>query len=250
MEILGVKDSVVQSLRAQIIIGEFAPGQKLNEVALSSLLGISRPPLREAFRVLENEHLIQSLPRRGTYVSDLSIQDLRDVFQARVMIECYSIDLLHAKNVRRVPGVESALNFASKLSIPSYDNKEEMLRYLEAAVAYHQKLIESTGNHWVQRFYNSIHSSLTRYEFIYTYLSGHPYRRKKEHREILALIGRGDYEKAKELLRSHIFAVADILEKRIARGSAAMAPAARTKTRLPASPRVDGRRSSGPLLAK
>ena len=66
MKVLGVKDSVVQSLRTQIIIGELTPGQKLNELVLSSLLGISRPPLREAFRLLENEHLAHSIPRKGT----------------------------------------------------------------------------------------------------------------------------------------------------------------------------------------
>ena len=232
MDILGVKDSVVQSLRTQIIIGDLAPGQKLNETALSSVLGISRPPLREAFRVLENEHLTHSIPRRGTYVSDLSVQDLREVFQARVMIECYAIDLLKAKKVCHLPDVESAMKLASMMSIPSHDDKEEMLRYLGAAVAYHQKLIESTGNQWVQRFYNSIHSSLTRYEFIYTRLAGQPYRRRKEHLEILTLIKRGNYEKAKEFLRSHIHDVADILERKIVRKSIPTAPALRMKTRL------------------
>jgi DNA-binding GntR family transcriptional regulator len=219
MKVLGVKDSVVESLRTQIIIGELIPGQKLNELALSSLLGISRPPLREAFRLLENEHLAHSIPRKGTYVSNLSVQDLREVFQARVMIECYAIDLLKAKNIRYLPEMESALESTSGLTIPSYENKEKVLRYLETLIAYHKKLIESTGNLWVQRFYNSIHPSLTRYEFIYTYLPGRPHKYRKEHREILTLIKEGDYEKAKQLLGLHIDSVVDILERNIGKRS-------------------------------
>jgi DNA-binding GntR family transcriptional regulator len=65
METLSVTKSRVHPLRENIIIGEFAPGQKLNEIELSSRLGISRPPLREAFRLLENEHLVRSIPRKG-----------------------------------------------------------------------------------------------------------------------------------------------------------------------------------------
>jgi len=217
VEVLGVKESVVQYLRINIITGELAPGQKLNELELSVLLGISRPPLREAFRILENEHLTFSIPRKGTYVSDLSIRDLREVFQARVMIECWAIDLLKAKNIRYLPDVESALALTSGLSLPSYDNREEMLGYLKTVIAYHRKLVESAGNRWLVHFYNSIHSSLTRYQFIYAHIPGQSNEYKKKHKEILALIRRGDYEKAKELLRTHINSVVDILENNISR---------------------------------
>jgi len=219
MEVLGVKESVVQYLRKKIIVGELAPGQKLSEVQLASLLGVSRPPLREAFRVLENEHLVVSNPRKGACVSRLSVEDLREVFEARVMIECYAIDLLKAKKVRKLPDMEAALKATFSLSVPSYEDKDDVLRYLETVIAFHRKLIESTGNHWVQRFYNSIHPSLTRYEFIYTYLPGQPNRWRREHKEILSLVETGNHEKAKELLRSHIYAVVDLLEKKIVRES-------------------------------
>jgi len=219
MEVLGVKESAVQYLRTQIIIGELGPGRKLNEVRLSSLLGISRPPLREAFRILENEHLVVSIPRKSTYVTNLSVKDLKEVFQARVMIECYAVDLLKAKNIRDLPELESALESTSGLAIPSYENKKEVLRYLETVIAFHRKLIESTGNLWVLRFYNSIHPSLTRYEFIYIYLPVRPDRYKNEHKDILTLIKGGSYEKAKELLQLHINSVVDILEKNITKRS-------------------------------
>lgn len=215
MEVLGVKESVVQYLRINIITGELAPGQKLNELELSALLGISRPPLREAFRILENEHVIISIPRKGTYVSNLSIGDLREVFQARLMIECWAVDLLKAANIRYLPEMESALASTSGLSIPSPDDKDEILRYLQTIIAYHTKLIESSGNRWLIHFYNSIHSGLTRYQFIYTYIPDRSTKYERDHKEILTLIKRGDYEKAKGLLRSHINSVVTILEKNI-----------------------------------
>ena len=87
MEILSVTQSAFQYIKARILTGEFPPGEKLNESQLVELLGISRPPLREAFRLLENEHLVVNLPRRGTYVSDVSIDEFRELYQVREMIE-------------------------------------------------------------------------------------------------------------------------------------------------------------------
>ena len=94
MEILGVSKSAVQHLRNLIISGQLAPGQRLNEVDLSSRLGISRPPLREAFRYLENENLVIRIPRRGCYVTEVSMEDCLQIFDARQMIECYAVDIL------------------------------------------------------------------------------------------------------------------------------------------------------------
>lgn len=94
MEIVGVTKSVAQYLRYHIISGRLALAQKLNELELSSHTGISRPPPREAFRVLENEHLVISFPRKRCYGSEVSTQHCRQVFEAREMIECYAIDVL------------------------------------------------------------------------------------------------------------------------------------------------------------
>ncbi len=85
------------------ITGELKPGQKLNECGLSEELGISRPPLRETFRILEKDQLVVAIPRKGTYVTELSIRDFEEVCQIREMVECYVVDLLKISNVRGLP---------------------------------------------------------------------------------------------------------------------------------------------------
>ncbi len=67
MEVIGITESTVQYLRVHIITGELAPGQKLNEMELSSRLHISRPPLHEAFRI-EDHGQVLDLIKRGDYV--------------------------------------------------------------------------------------------------------------------------------------------------------------------------------------
>jgi len=215
VEIRGVTESSVQHLRALIITGELEAGQKLNESHVASNLGVSRPPLREAFRILENEQLVESIPRKWTYVTNLSIEDLAAVYRAREMIECYAIELIKANNIKDLPEVRSALTLASGLNIPSHNNREEKLSYLNAMAAFHKKLVESTANKWVIHFYNAIASNLARYQFIYLYIPGTRKLSLNKHREILELIEKGSFAQAKKQLRVHIKDTFESLKKSI-----------------------------------
>ncbi len=215
MEIKSITESVVEYLRLQIITGELAAGQRINETELASYLNISRPPLREAFRILENEYLVVNIPRKATYISDISIEDLKEVYQAREMLECYAINFLKDKNIRKLPNATASVKTASDLPIPSRDNREEVFTYLKAFVDFHIKLIESTGNHWVIHFYNSISSHLARYQFIYLYIPGSGRRSIEEHNQILDFIKTGNYEKAKKFMREHINYTFEFLKNKI-----------------------------------
>ena len=215
MKIKNVTSTVVEYLRKQIITGDLKPGQRLNEAELASHLDVSRPPLREAFRILESENLVFSIPRRGTNVSDISIEDLEEVYQAREMIEYYAIDLFKAKNIRQLPNVVTSVESASKLPMPSQDNREEVFTYLKAFVDFHIKLIEATGNRWVIHFYDSISSHLARYQFIYLYIPRSGRRSIEEHKQILDFINSGAYEKAKEFMRGHINYTFEFLRNKI-----------------------------------
>jgi DNA-binding GntR family transcriptional regulator len=215
MEILGVTKSTVQYLREQIITGELAPGQKLNELEISSNLGISRPPLREAFRILENEHLVLSIPRKGCYVSKVSMEDCRHIYEAREMIECHAIELLKAQNVRHLPEVASALASVSPVLPKLYHgNRAKIKESQNPFPGFHIKLVESTGNRWVIHLYNAISSNLARYQYM-CFVPGLLTKVQEEHEQILDFIKRGNYDQAKDLLRSHINSFFKVIEDRI-----------------------------------
>lgn len=204
LHLIGVSQSVVQYLRMCIIEGELAPGQKLNELDLSSRLGISRPPLRESFRLLENENLIINIPRKGCYVSELSIDDCSQIYKTRELIECGAIDFLKAKHIRDLPEVAKALDLTKKQkAIYSTDNKLLELGSRNPFPYFHIKLVESTGNNWLIRFYHMIAPTLARYQFM-CYVPEIFRRIQEEHKIILDLLKEGKYSAAKELLRGHI----------------------------------------------
>lgn len=72
-----LRDVVVESIRQAIISGQFPPGMRLMELQLAEEMGVSRTPVREAIRKMELEGLVVMIPRRGAYVADISIKDIR-----------------------------------------------------------------------------------------------------------------------------------------------------------------------------
>ena len=138
MQILNVTTSALQFLREKIITGVLKPGQRLNESSLSAKLGISRPPIREALRMLENDHLAVNIARKGTYVTDLSIKDFVEVFQTREMIESYAIFLLKTSNIRNLPKVTLAFNRALHISMPVNSvDPEQLLNCIKVFSDFH-----------------------------------------------------------------------------------------------------------------
>jgi DNA-binding GntR family transcriptional regulator len=205
IEIIGVTRTLREHLREQIITGELAPGKRINEIELSSDLGTSRSPLREALRILETERLIVNIPRKGSYITELSLEDFFEVCQVREMIEFYAIDLMKEKNIRDLSHVASILKKKSNSRMPSPDAPTEVkLEYIANSRRYHAKLVESSGNNNLIQFYRTIYYSIQRYQFFYAFISGITDDGERDHREVLEWLMRGQYAKAKKCLKGHI----------------------------------------------
>lgn len=215
VEIKSVSEAAADYLRTQIVTGKLSANQKINENDLAASLGVSRPPVREAFRLLENEHLLVSVPRKGTYVTDVSIEDLTGLFQTREMIETYSIDLLKSADGSDFSQVEAAVEQAVGLALPRVDNSDEMLHFHQVFAGFHSKLVELTGNYRIIHFYKTITLNLTRYQMMYLFIPGSVDRSLQDHREILHLITKGEYDRAKESLRNHLDFASEVLKSKI-----------------------------------
>ena len=216
MEVFNVTASVVQFLREKIIVCELKPGHRLNESTISTELGISRPPLREAFRILENDHMVVNFPRKGTYVTELSVENYIHLSQVREMIECYTIDLLKTSNTRDLPKVKSALDKAMDFPLPlNRVNRMELLTYVRGFLDFHKNLIEASNNSILISIYSSISSNLSRYQFIYFYAEGTAQHSLEDHNRLLELIRNGDHDQAKEELKRHINYTVELVKTKI-----------------------------------
>jgi DNA-binding GntR family transcriptional regulator len=82
-----LRDEVVDMIRDAIVSGKLRPGERLKENDIAADMSVSRSPVREAFRQLEQEGLVESIPNQGTFVSVLQPDDVREIFTLRATLE-------------------------------------------------------------------------------------------------------------------------------------------------------------------
>jgi DNA-binding GntR family transcriptional regulator len=134
----------------------------------------------------------------------MSINDCQEIFEAREMLECYAIELLQAKGIREIPQAAKTLALTRRLRMPRTSDPYEKFDYLKAIADFHISLVEASGNSRLARSYQAIFHSLARYQGMYVFIAGLMEKSQAVHEQILGLIQKGNYEKAKEKLRSHI----------------------------------------------
>ncbi|MCF8033722.1 MAG: GntR family transcriptional regulator [Desulfarculaceae bacterium] len=215
MQVVGVTESAVQYLREKIITGELKPGQRLNEVELSEELGISRPPLREALRTLTKDYLVQGIPRRGTFVTPLSIEDLKDIYSARTMVETHSIQVIGENRIRQVDSLRDSVKNSQELLTTSPQDAGGWLKYWKAFSDFHYKLVEMAQNMFLYRFYKVIGYNLARYQVLYLRLPGSNSESVHTHLDIVNLLEKGSCEQAKAILVMHLDRTYQALEESI-----------------------------------
>jgi DNA-binding GntR family transcriptional regulator len=88
-----VVDALVKQLRRVILSGEIKPGGRLVEERLTERFNVSRPPLREALRILQRDGIVQSLPRRGFIVVPITANDVREIYSLRMALERLAVEL-------------------------------------------------------------------------------------------------------------------------------------------------------------
>ena len=199
-----ISKSLVDYLKMLIVSGKLKPGQKINENSLAEELNISRHPLREAFRILEGQHLLFSIPRRGVWVREISMDDLRMLYQAREMIECYAIEIFKDKNIRDIAGVNMDNLLELSKEVPDLEKPENMMTLIKGHSEFHRKLVEATDNWWIIQFYNLVSPNMARYLYLHLYIPNVTKVSHGEHQKIVDFIKEGSFDKARESMRIHI----------------------------------------------
>lgn len=121
-EVATAEETATSALRGAILRGSLAPGQRLRQVDLASQLGISRIPLRDAFRRLEAEGLVYIDGRRGARVATLTADQVSEIYETRMLLEVHCVRLA-VRNVTDA-GVESLLAMSHHMDAVA-DNPEE-----------------------------------------------------------------------------------------------------------------------------
>ena len=191
-----LKYHIYQDLKEKLINCIYPPGSMLNEVQLASQYGLSRTPIREAINRLEMDGYVKVIPKKGIYVTDISLNDVLQIFQARIEIEPVAL----------------------RLAIP-YLNRDELLFFqtrfesedLNLADAFrldtamHLFFVEHCGNTYLIEMMRKLFDDNTKAVIATGQNSAKIHDARLEHLEILNSLIRGDeVETSANFLRSHI----------------------------------------------
>jgi len=191
---------VADFLRNAIIRGEWEPGQKLNELMIASKLGISRSPIREAFRILESENLVDIHSRRGAFVKRLSSKEVEEFCTVLNMIEITAIGrAVNNMNAKR----EKELKFITQ-RLEKCLKTNDVEKYKSVSMSLHHFIVEATGNSLLKRIHNSLEPQRERLRRIIFMEEKNIVKSMKEHLAISKALLKSDGEKAELLLRNHI----------------------------------------------
>lgn len=192
----------VDLLRERIYAHTLAPGQRLDETVLATQLGISRTPLREALKVLAAEGLVDLQPHRGCFVTELSLQDLEDIFPIMAMLEGRVAREVAEK---RGPDQLQALD-ALHERLEHHAAAGRIDEYYETNYVFHDTLQTYAGNRWLQGVIGDLRKLLKLSRHHSLRLEGRLAQSLAEHRALMRALHAGDADAADGVMRDHLLA--------------------------------------------
>jgi DNA-binding GntR family transcriptional regulator len=187
------------ALRELILGGVLAPGDRINEVEISTALGISRAPLREAIRHLASEGLLTIVTHKGAFVPSYTIEDLQDIYEVRIALETHAIRLFVERH-----NADDLLVLRKMLDDASTEIEASGSLVYPNHLDFHRALVQLAGNRHLIEMATSIDQKLQ----LARARSGHlPERAQeafKEHRQILTSLTRWNSERAVDLMTRHL----------------------------------------------
>ena len=188
---------VAERLRQQIFARELEPGSWVDEMKLSTEYGISRTPLREALKVLAAEGLVTMKLRRGAYVTEMSRDDVAQVY--------HLLALLESDAAGQVAKSATALQRAELADLHAQLEKQARHRdnFFTVNERFHMALLQQAGNRWALQVVTDLRKvmKLNRHHSLFT--RGRLAESLAEHRALMAAIEARDATAASRLMRAH-----------------------------------------------
>ncbi|MES2481819.1 MAG: GntR family transcriptional regulator [Pseudomonadota bacterium] len=190
-------EEVAELLRQRIFQRELEPGSWIDEVKLAQEYGISRTPLREALKVLAAEGLVTMKMRRGAYVTEVSEQDLDEVYHLLSLLESDAAGVVaeraSAAELKELAGIHAELEAAVA-------NRDLFFRINER---FHMRLLEIAGNRWRNQMVADLRKVMKLNRHNSLLKSGRIEESLKEHRAVMTALKRRDAAATVRCMREH-----------------------------------------------
>ncbi len=192
-----LRETAYRLIREHILTGELQPGEPISEAERADVLGMSRSPVREALRQLEQEGLVEIFPKRGTFVTDLSARDVREAFELRDAIESACARLAAERrtdeDLRAMAEECDRIDEAAGNEPQAYDH----------ATRFHSLVAAAARSRYLQETFESSQAKIDLASRVAAGSTARP-PRDVHHRDIFDAISAGDADRAESLMRHHL----------------------------------------------
>ena len=193
---------VYSELRKAILNGAFTPGEMLRQEDVAARLGVSRSPLREALPRLEAEGIVVLHPRRGYAVAELEPEEIREVFDLRILLECEIAS--HAIKRRTESDIARVYEIAGQMrALSDSVDDEGMARWADLNLSFHDALLSPANMQHYMRALATARGGIESYIRTELRLTGDIVQAQQEHAQLAQAFVQGDADTFVELTRQH-----------------------------------------------
>ena len=203
--------AATELIRAAIVEGRFAPGERLKEEVLASELGISRTPVREALLVLQSEGLVESVPNRGAVVRAYAPEDIEEMYELRALLEGYAArraaTRISPAGIRRLRASNERFG-----RLRAGDDLHDLIR---ANMAFHNTILEAAGSERLVGMVRNVVEVPLVYKSFYWYSPEQTLISEHYHQQLTRAFEARDAERAELIMKEHVFEARDFLVARL-----------------------------------
>ena len=193
-------DEITGILRDRILKGEYAIGEKLKETKIAKELRVSRTPIREAFKELEEEGLIEYKKNRGCYARGFTHQDINDIYAVRKSLEGLAVEWAVE---RMTPEYLAQMQDQIDL-MEFYTRRKDVGNALSLNTSFHDIIYNATGSRFMTQVLHSYKNYIDRTRKVMFYEQDYLEQVLEEHKKILEAMKTGDVEAAKAAMEDHL----------------------------------------------
>lgn len=202
---------VEEKLRKAIAVGRFRPGERLIERELCELIGVGRTSVREALRQLEAEGLITSFPHRGPVVSTISLEETRQLYAVRAVLEgfCGRAFAEHGTDAQ-IASLEVAVREFENAAAHG-----DHAALIDSKTQFYEALMEGSGNIFIKQMLTGLHNRITQLRVTSMSQPGRLEQSVREIQQICAAIAAHEPGLAETLCKSHVERASIVALKRL-----------------------------------
>ena len=197
---LPLRDVVFHTLREAILKGDLKPGERLMELQLAAKLGVSRTPIREAIRMLEQEGLAVTIPRKGAEVAKMTEKDMQDVLQVREALDELAANIA----CERITQEELDELVTAMHEFETSTRTKDLKRIAETDVKFHDVIYRATDNPKLVNMVGNLREQMYRYRVEYLKDEKNYPTLLKEHKELVEGFRSKNKGMIAEAMRTHV----------------------------------------------